>query len=207
MIQETAPAPTSVRFEQGSSGTFRLFVVRVLAYTTNYIAAHVPSYTFRRLWYQRVLGMKFGEGAAVHLGCHVWFYGPGQIRRDGVIIGPNSRINRDCRLDVRGGLEIACNVSISPEVAILTAEHGVDDPEFRVYTERVIIEDYAWIGTRALILPGVTIGRGAVVAAGAVVTRDVPPLAIVGGVPARPIGKRSEHALAYALDGHPPLFE
>ena len=69
-----------------------------------------------------------------------------------------------------------------------------------------MIEDHVWIGTRATILPGVTLGRGCVVAAGAVVTRDVPPLAIVGGVPAKVIGARPDEATHYVLDGRAPAL-
>src|SRR5262245_15938735 len=185
----------------------RLLRVRTLTYLTNHLIAHIPSFGLRRGWYRRVLGISIGPGSGVHLGCYVWFYGPGQIRRDGVSIGANSRINRDCTLDIRGGLTIGENVSISPEVAILTAQHGVADPEFRVENRRVVIEDNVFVGTRALILPGVTLGRGSVVAAGAVVTRDVPPLAIVAGVPARAVGTRPEAATHYVLDSSFPLFE
>jgi maltose O-acetyltransferase len=129
------------------------------------------------------------------------------VRRSGARIGAYSRINRDCCLDARGPLVIGENVSISPEVVILTAGHRTDDPGFPVETRPVTIEDHVWIGTRATILPGVRLGRGCVVAAGAVVTRDVPPLAIVGGVPAAQIGTRPAHATAYVLDEPPPLFE
>ena len=73
-------------------------------------------------------------------------------------------------LDVRGGLEIGADVSVSPEVAILTAAHSVSDPSFRVELRRVAIEDHVFIGTRAVVLPGVRLGRGCVVGAGAVVT-------------------------------------
>ena len=63
----------------------------------------------------------------MHLGCYWWFYGPGQVRRTGVSIGANSRINRDCMIDVRGGVTIGDNVSISPQVAISTAAHSAAD--------------------------------------------------------------------------------
>jgi maltose O-acetyltransferase len=189
------------------TGAVRLFVIRSLAFCTNYVIAHVPFFAIRRWWYRRVLGIALGEGAGVHLGCFVWFYGPRQIRRAGVQIGARSRVNRNCCLDVRGGLVIGEDVSISPDVTILTAAHRFDDPTFAVENRPVVIGDHVWIGLRATILPGVTIGRGAVIAAGAVVARDVAPLAIVGGVPAKQIGTRPADAIAYRLDQPFPLFE
>jgi acetyltransferase-like isoleucine patch superfamily enzyme len=189
------------------TSTHRLFAIRLINYLTNYVVNRVPSLTLRRLWYRRVLGVSMGEGAGIHLGCYVWFYGPRQLRRIGLRIGAHSRVNRDCCLDARGGLDIGDNVSVSPEVAILTASHVVNDPDFRVEVRRVTIENHVWIGTRALILPGVTLGRGCVVAAGSVVTRDVQPLTIVAGVPAFPVGMRAAEATHYVLDQPFPLFE
>jgi maltose O-acetyltransferase len=207
-LTDGADARTAASFEPVvASSRLKVFVVRTLNYTTNHVVAHIPSFGLRHLWYRRVLGIRLGRRVTMHLGCYVWFYGPGQLRRDGLIIGDYSIINRDCCLDTRGGLHIGSNVSVSPDVTILTAFHPVDDPQFRVQTRPVTIEDYGFIGTRATILAGVTIGRGAVVAAGAVVTRDVPPLAIVAGVPARQVGTRPAEALAYTLDERPPLFE
>jgi maltose O-acetyltransferase len=121
------------------------------------------------------------------------------------VIGARTIINRGCCLDARSGLRIGEDVSISPEVAILTTQHDVNDPGFALQGRPVVIEDHVWIGMRAMVLPGVTIGRGAVVAAGAVVTSDVGPLEIVAGVPARVVGRRAlnpQYRLAL-----PPLFE
>ena len=191
----------------GLSGRAKLFLIRTLYYLTNHIVTHVPSFAFRRFWFGRVVGISFGEKAAVHLGCYLWYYTPRKVRMDGVSIGAHSRINRKCMLDIRGGLTIGEQVSISPEVAILTAAHNVVDPGFRVELGPVVIEDHVWIGSRAMILGGVTLGRGSVVAAGAVVTKDVPPLTIVAGVPARPIGMRPHEAAHYTLDPRSPLFE
>jgi len=78
-------------------------------------------------------------------------------------------------------------------------QHNVNDPDFRGESAPVIIGDYAWISCRTVLLPGVRIGEGAVVAAGAVVTKDVEPYAIVGGVPAKNIGERSQ-GLRYRLN-------
>jgi maltose O-acetyltransferase len=208
VIAEQARGRSTGRLEPAAGrGGARLFVVRTLNFLTNCVVRFVPSFTIRRLWYTRVLGMSFGPRAGIHLGCYLSFYGPGQLRRDGVRLGAYSRVNRGCWLDARGPLVIGDNVSISPGVTILTAGHLVDDPEFRVEARPVTIEDHVWIGTRAMVMPGVTLGRGCVVAAGAVVTRDVPELAIVAGIPARRIGTRSAEATAYILDGPLPLFE
>nr|WP_255551563.1 acyltransferase [Sporosarcina sp. E16_8] len=89
-------------------------------------------------------------------------------------------------------MEIGNNVNISPYVKIYTADHAVNSSEFTYNEDTVIIKDYAWISTNSLILPGVTIGEGAVVAAGSVVTKNVDDFAIVGGVPAKKIGERNK---------------
>jgi maltose O-acetyltransferase len=96
-------------------------------------------------------------------------------------------------------------VDIGQETNIWTLQHDVADDFHRAIGAGVVIEDYAWIASRVTILPGVRIGRGAVVATGAVVTRDVPAMAVVGGVPARVIGSRSSKLL-YTLD-HRPLLQ
>ncbi|MGH7746987.1 MAG: DapH/DapD/GlmU-related protein, partial [Candidatus Dormibacteria bacterium] len=153
--------------------TGRLLAIRVLNYLTNHAVSRVPSFGLRHLWYRRVLGVDLGRGASIQLGCYVWFYGPGQLRRSGLRIGSHTRINRDCCLDARGALVIGDNVSISPEVAILTTQHDYASEDFALDTRTVTIGDHVWIGTRAVVLPGARIGRGAVVAAGAVVSGEV----------------------------------
>jgi acetyltransferase-like isoleucine patch superfamily enzyme len=95
-------------------------------------------------------------------------------------------------------LRIGNNVSIAGDVHIYTMEHDIDSPEFAERAGEVVIDDYVVIGTRVTILPGVHIGKGAVVATGAVVTKDVPPYMLVGGVPAKPIRERSKD-LRYTL--------
>lgn len=186
----------------------RLFCVRVLNYLTNHVVAHVPSHAVRRLWYRHAIGIHFGPRASVLLGASIWFHGPRETRRVGAAIGRNTRINRDCTLDIRSGLKIGDNVSISPEVMILGGLHDVNDPTFPdVNPGPTMIEDHVFIGSRAMLLGGVIVGRGAVIAAGAVVHKDVPPMTIVGGVPAKPLGLRDPGATAYELADPPPLFE
>lgn len=184
-----------------------LFCVRILNYLTNYVVAFVPSYTLRHLWYEFVMGLEIGQGAGVGMRTYVWSYGPRRNRRDGACIGANTRISHGCTLDLRHGLSIGDNVSVSPEVMILGATHDVNAAWFNEVAGFVTIEDHVWIGARAVILTGITIGRGAVVAAGSVVTKSVAPMTIVAGVPAKPVGVRNPGATAYELDGPLPLFE
>jgi len=191
----------------GTERRARLFAVRVVNYVTNEVISHVPSFRLRHLWYRAVLGAQIGQGAGIHLGCYLWFYSPRQVRRDGLRIGAFTRINRGCCLDARGSITLGDNVSISRDTMILTAYHQPDDPGFAVASRPVVIEDHVWIGARAMIMPGVRVGRGSVVAAGAVVTRDVAPLTIVAGMPARPIGTRPDAATWYDIDQPLPLFE
>ena len=186
---------------------FRLTAVRAVNFTTNHVISHLPSYSIRHAWYRHVLGVQLAPNAGIHMGCYIWFFGPSALRRMRLLtIGERSIINRDCCLDTRGGLWIGNDVSISLGVTVLTAEHPPDDAEFRVETKPVRIEDHVFIGARAIVLPGVTLGAGSMVAAGAVVTRDVPPLTIVGGVPARAIGRR-RRVPTYHLDTPLPRFE
>lgn len=108
-------------------------------------------------------------------------------------VGDHTAINKRVMLDGRGGpLKIGNCVDIAQDVNVWTLQHDYNSPSYESVGAGVTIDDYAWIASRATILPGVHIGRGAVVATCAVVTKDVPPLAIVAGVPARVIGQRKD---------------
>ena len=156
-----------------------------LLYFNNYILSYIPLHSLRKCFYVSFLGFEIGVGSNIFMGA--WFDTKKNFR-----IGKNSIINQKCRLDNRGGLTIGDNVSISAEVCILTADHDLQSPLFIGRCRPVTIEDYVFVGTRAIVLPGVTLGKGCAVAAGAVVTKDVEPFTIVGGVPARHIGNRNE---------------
>ncbi len=112
-------------------------------------------------------------------------------------VGEHSFIGR-AELSVHAPLRIGRCVCINDGVKILTASHDVADPGWRTVSKPIVIEDYVWIATNAIILPGVRLSRGAVVAAGAVVTKDVPPLGIVAGNPARLLEKCRVDKLNYA---------
>ena len=163
-----------------------------LLFFCNHIVAHVPSHCLRRWFYRGLMQFEIGERSYIFMGAR--FDGRRSFK-----IGHHSTVNERCRLDNRGGLEIGSNVSISSEVCILSADHDPQSPDFAGRNRAVRIEDYVFVGTRAMILPGVNIGRGAVVAAGAIVTRNVTPLSIVAGSPAKEIGKRNPD-LNYQID-------
>lgn len=184
----------------------RVWAIRLLIYLTNHLVSHIPNHSLRVAWY-RALGATIGPGSAIHLGLYLWSYGPGHLARTGLQIGAHSIINRDCCLDARGRLIIGDNVSISPEVAIITTQHGWRDPGFPVESRAVEVGDFVWIGMRAMLLPGTRVGRGAVIAAGSVVSGEIPAMAVVAGVPARVVATRPEAALDYQLEDLRPLYE
>lgn len=158
----------------------------------------VPIHSFRKLAFQAA-GVTIGEKSTVHTGCR--FYQPENIK-----IGQGTIIGDRCFLDGRAPLTIGNHVDIASQVLIYNSQHDINAPDFSAIAKPVIIQDYVFIGPRAVILPGVTIGKGAVVAAGAIVTKDIPDLAIVAGVPAKIIGERKNQHPHYRL-GRPRLFQ
>ncbi|QQS43725.1 acyltransferase [Candidatus Roizmanbacteria bacterium] len=151
----------------------------------------VPVSFFRVLLY-RISGVKIGSNTVINMGAR--FYDP-----DNIEIGDDCVIGERITLDGRDKLKIGSHVDIASEVMIYNSEHDVHDPTFAAVSAPVTVGDYVFIGPRAIILPGVTVGNGAVIAAGAVVTKDVPENAIVGGVPAKVIGQRKQRKHAYRL--------
>lgn len=131
--------------------------------------------------------MRGGEDAEIQLGHDV------TIRRFAEINGPTTigdggAVSRGAV--VEGGTTIGKGVSIGPNAMVLTQTHDIGWKARRAGKARrlpVTIGDGCWIGAGAIVLPGVTVNRGSIVAAGAVVTKDVPPHTLVAGVPARPM--------------------
>lgn len=172
-------------FKHGLTQTFLMWV------------GFVPSQSIRKQFY-RYLGSQIGTGSVLYHGCEI--RDPGRLR-----IGEHSSIGDRCILDARGGLSIGDSVNLSTGVWIWTGEHDVQSKTFEGVLSPVQIEDYVWISCRSIILPGVTIGEGVVVAAGSVVTKSIPPYTIVAGVPAKQIGTRSKD-LDYKLGSDIPLW-
>jgi maltose O-acetyltransferase len=160
--------------------------------------SHIPSHLIRKMFYV-LSGMKIGSGSTVHMWAN--FFDP-----EGITIGNDTIIGDHVFLDGRAPLKIGNHVDIASSVMIYNSEHDLESDDFSARTESVEIGDYVFIGPRAIILPGVKIGRGAVVAAGAVVTKSVPDFTIVGGVPAKEIGERKNKNPDYKL-GRARLFQ
>ncbi|MCA9932346.1 MAG: acyltransferase [Anaerolineales bacterium] len=156
------------------------------------VTGKLPSHTIRFFVYRYVLKISIGQQTSIHRNCR--FY-----NSKGILIKNNTVINRDVLLDGRKGLIIGSNVSISEGTAIFSLEHDPNSQTFAAKGAPVIIDDYVFIGSRAIILPGIHIEKGAVIGAGSIVTRNVPAYTIVAGVPARSIGQRSTH-LTYFLN-------
>lgn len=153
---------------------------------------HVPSHAFRLFMYRHVFNIEIGAHSIIHWQAR--FFAPEKVS-----IGEYCNLGNNIFLDGREGLNIGNNVATGAEVMIYTLQHDIESPTFEATGGPVVIEDYVYIGPRAIILPNVRIGCGAVVAAGAVVTRDVPDYAVVGGVPARYLHERN-HNLEYHPD-------
>lgn len=151
----------------------------------------IPLHHIRRFFY-RLCGIKIGKGSTIHTGAR--FYYPPNIS-----IGNDTLVGERAVLDGRDKLFIGNHVDIASEVMIYNAQHDINDEDFKAVTASVKIEDYVFIGPRAILLPGVVIKKGAVVGAGAVVTKDVEEFKIVGGVPAKEIGERQNKNPNYKL--------
>jgi acetyltransferase-like isoleucine patch superfamily enzyme len=108
---------------------------------------------------------------------------------DEIRVGLNVFVNQNCTFYDLGGLDIADDVMIGPNVSIITAGHPLEPSQRRAITigKPIVIERNVWIATGSTIIGGVTVGENSVVAAGSVVTKDVPPNTLVGGNPARVI--------------------
>jgi len=155
------------------------------------VIGHIPSHHLRRFAY-RACGIRIGKGSAIHM--NAVFYYPPNIK-----IGNDSVIGEKVVLDGRDKLTIGNHVDIASEVMIYNAKHDINDENFKAISAPVVIEDNVFIGPRAIILPGVTVKKGAVVGAGAVVTKNVEEFKVVGGVPAKEIGERQNKNPNYKL--------
>lgn len=168
----------------------------ITEFLLNSICPHIHFWTIRRL-ILRLARVKIGTDSFVMRQVYI-------MESTLLKIGSYSHVNRGCLLDARGNLTIGNNVSVSHNVSIMTGSHDAQSNNFVGVFRSIEIGDYAWIGANSIILQGVNIGKGAVVAAGAVVTKDVEPYTIVAGVPAKKIGDRNKD-LSYHCSGWMPF--
>lgn len=162
----------------------------------NIIINKIPSRSLRKNFY-KILGASIGKDTVIFRRAEVLL--PMKLN-----VKNNTSIGWFTLLDARGGICIGANVNIASYSKLITGSHDVSDPNFTAKFLPITIGDYVWIGTGATILQNVTIGDGAVVAAGAVVTKDIPPYEIWGGVPAQFIKKRIRN-LEYNVPKADPL--
>lgn len=156
----------------------------------------IPSQILRIFLYRHIFGMKLGKNVVI--------YGGLEIRNPwNIQIGDGTVVGDDCKFDGRKGLIIGKNVNFSTGVWIWTDEHDKEDSLFRSSLKdgKVTIGNRAWLSSRATVLPDIIINDGAVVAAGAVVTKNVDAYSVVGGVPAKVLGVRNQN-LKYEFDGN-----
>ncbi len=175
----------------------RDYLARGKEYVLNQAVNKVPFVKLRMRMYKRAgLGLADHSTGMIMLRTELH-----TVRR--ITIGPNTIIGQRCVLDGRGGIAIGRSVNIGSGTSLQTGKHLIDDPNFAADFAPIVVHDMAWIAEGCRVLAGVSIGEGAVVAAGAVVTKDVAPYEVVGGVPATHIRMRArpmDYVLSYRGD-------
>ena len=163
----------------------------------NHLFNKVPSFTFRYHVAKYFYGMKIGKFSNIHYG--VILFSPWRIT-----VGSNCNIQMNCLLDGRGDITICNNVDITLGVKIFTEQHDINSADYDTVKKAVIINNNSVIGSYSLILPGVTINEGAVIAAGSVVPKNVPAFVMVAGNPAI-IKSERDRDIKYKLNFRRPF--
>jgi maltose O-acetyltransferase len=166
--------------------------VRPLAYAVQNVTGMLPQFTFNRLrttLWRRAAKLQIGPGSLIQ----------GDLILSGAgdwsslfSVGADTYISGPLRINFGGSVRIGSGVNIGHDCMLLTVDHRIGDSSRRAGLstfKSIEIEDGVWIASRVTVLPGVCIGRGSIVAAGAVVASDVPPNTLVGGTPAKVIRK------------------
>jgi maltose O-acetyltransferase len=186
-----------------------LFGLHIGFLLADFILKFIPAFVGGRLRVRilRLAGFRIGKKSII-MGKLRFIGGPDMVKN--FEIGPSAFINVDCFFDMAAPISIGENVSIGPQAMIITGNHHIGDEANRcshLDPRGVIIGDGVWLGARCIILPGISVGRGSVVAAGAVVTKDVPINTMVAGVPARVIKELpTSNELLVSANGHQDLW-
>ena len=162
----------------------------------NMIINKLPSRHIRR-WFYQMLGAKFGKSCFPCRRVEI-------LLPKGLELGDGVTVGWFAELDARGGIKVGHDTNISSHAKLITGSHDIDDSDFTADFLPIHIGHHVWIGTGAMILQGVRIGDGAIVAAGALVNKDVPPFTVVGGVPAKCLRERNGE-FNYTT-GSPPIM-
>ena len=183
--------------KKGWKAAFRRVYGGVYKYYGQHVS-RIPSNLLRCFLYKHIFKIRIGKRVVFHKGLEV---------RDGykISIGDGTIIGDDCLLDGRGGLTIGRNVNLSSKVNIYTGQHDVRSCDFGGVFSPVNIGDRVWLSANTIILPGVAVGEGTVLAAGAVATKALEAHGIYGGIPAKRIGERRED-INYSFNGKADWF-
>lgn len=165
---------------------FLEFLLLILKYV-----GFIPCHFIRKIIYI-FAGINMPLDSNIYMGAN--FFNP-----SGITIGHDSLVGSNAFLDGRAPLTIGDHTSLASEVMIYNDEHNIHDPNYGNSFGPVIIGNYVFIGPRAIIMPNIKIGDGAVIAAGAIVTKDVPSFEVWGGVPAQKISDRKIQNPNYKL--------
>ena len=163
----------------------------------NVVINKIPSRHLRK-WFYQAMGAKIGKHTVICRRADVLY-------PKGLKFADNIAVGWFVDLDARGGIMVDHDTNISSHTQFITGSHDIDDPEFTASFLPIEIGHHCWIGTGAIVLQGVKIGNGAVVAAGALVTKDIPENEVWGGVPAKFIRKRGVTDFEYKIKGAPIL--
>jgi acetyltransferase-like isoleucine patch superfamily enzyme len=165
-------------------------------YLLNDIISNLPAFRLRKIYFI-LLGLKIGKGSIINM--KSYFLAPNKI-----IIGNYTHINRKVFIDARGGCVIGDSVSLSYNVSLISGSHDAQSESFKQIYSPIYIADYVWIGANVTVLQGVKIGKGAIIATGSIVTKDVESFTIMAGIPAKKIGVRTSK-LNYKCEWQTPF--
>ncbi|GLQ89443.1 acyltransferase [Dyella flagellata] len=172
--------------------TFKDRWLRAWEQVYNIVINKIPSHNLRLLWL-RLGGAKIGKGSSIWRNTEI-------LGVNNLVIGEDSTIAWHCQIDARAGLRIGDHVAIASHVLIVAGSHDLGAAEFWSVSAPIVIEDYVWVASRALIGHGARLGRGCVITANTLVTKQVPPYKIIGGSGAKAMGERPSE-LHYKVNG------